>query len=125
MLLCGVAFTLLILRGVDSALRAHGMRTLHRHNGKKLYRNSGLGHTNRRHQAGQSSTDYDDFRMSHLCVNYEAKGCQSNRKLKTINTPKKLNTTPTATPNCPAARCARTVAASTHLQRKFQMTTPK
>src|SRR5690349_9590897 len=101
------------------------MRALHRHNGKQFHRHARLGHTNRGHQAGKSSADYDDLGLSHFCVKYEAKGCQSYRKLTTIKIPTKLNTTPTTAPNCPAARCARTVAAKPHLQRKFQIPTPR
>src|SRR5215469_6805587 len=63
--------------------------------------------------------------MFHLEVMYPANGCQLKRKLKIISTPTRLNTTPTSTPSCPAARCARTVAANPHLQRKFQMPTPR
>src|SRR5882762_3291487 len=121
MFLRSIAFALLILRRVNPALRTNGMRSLHRHDRKKLHRHASLGHTNRGHQAGQSSADYDDLRLSHFCVKYEAKGCQLYRKLTTIKTPTKLNTTPTAAPNCPAALCARAVAASPHLHRKFQM----
>ncbi len=123
--LCGVAFALLIFRGVDSTLRANRMRALYWHDGKEFYGHARLGHPNRRHQAGQSSAHYDDLGLSHFGVKYEAKGCQSNRKLRTIITPTKLKTTPITTPNCPAARCARTVAASPHLHKKFHMPTPR
>ena len=125
MLLRRVAFALLILRGVDAALRAHGMRTFHRNDRKQLHRNAGLGHANRGHQAGKTSAHDDDLRLFHFEVTYEANGCQFNRKLRMISTPTTLKVTPTSTPSCPAARCARTVAASPHLQRKFQMPTPR
>ncbi len=38
----GVALALLIFRRVDAALRANGMRSLHRHDGKKIHRYSRL-----------------------------------------------------------------------------------
>src|SRR5579859_1259819 len=124
MLLSGVALALLILRRVDSALRANRMRPLHRHDREKLHRHACLGHANRGHQSGQSSTHYDDLRLSHF-VKCDANGCQSNRKLMTIRMPTQLKTTPTATPSCPANRCARTVAASPHLHKKFQTPAPR
>ena len=67
-LLSRIAFALLILRRVNAALRAHGMRTFHWNDREKLHRHAGLGHTNRSHQPGETSAHDNDFRLSHLEV---------------------------------------------------------
>ncbi len=120
----GIPFAFLILRRVDSTLRAHRMRPLHRHNRKQIHRYARFRHANRSHEPGQTSTHNDNFWLAHLFI-YEAKGCQSYRKLIKIRIPIRLKLSPTKTPNCPAARCARTVAARPHLHRKFQIPTPR
>jgi len=68
---------------------------------------------------------YDDIRLLHFEMTYQANGCQSSRKLRMMSTPTNPKVHPTRTPNCPATRCARAVAASPHLHRKFQMPTPR
>ncbi len=67
-LLSRVAFALLVLRGVNAALRAHGMRTFHWNDREKLHRHTRLGHTNRGHQPGETSAHDNNFRLSHLEV---------------------------------------------------------
>src|SRR5580704_10204932 len=124
-LLRSVAFALLVFRRVYAALRAHRMRPLYRHDRKKLNGHACFRHANGSHQAGETSTHDNNFRLSHFEVTYESNGCQFNRKLRMMSTPTTLKITPTRTPSCPAARCARTVAASPHLQRKFQIPTPR
>ena len=61
-----IAFALFILRRVDSALRTHRVRPLHRHDRKQLHWHARLGDTNRRHQPSQTSTHDNYFRLSHL-----------------------------------------------------------
>src|SRR5580704_14178882 len=62
----GIAFTLLIFRGVDSTLRADGVGALYWHDGKQFDRNAGLGDANRRHQSSQPPTNDDDLWLSHF-----------------------------------------------------------
>src|SRR5260370_1219600 len=119
-----IAFAFLVFCGVDAGLRADRMRALYRYDGKQVHGHTGFGNANRGHQSGQSSAYYDNFWLSHR-VMYEETGCQSKRKLIKIRIPMTLKEIPKRAPNCPAARCARTVAASPHLQRKFQMPTPR
>src|SRR5262249_7108142 len=95
----GVAFTLLIFRGVDATLRPARVRTLHRHNRKQLDGTTRFGHLDGGHQSRQTTTDNDDSRLVHF-VMYEENGCQSSRKLSTMSTPTTLKSTPTATPSC-------------------------
>ena len=61
-----VAFALLILRCVDATLRADRVRPFHRHNREQLHRHARLRDANRRHQAGQTTAHYNDFRLSHF-----------------------------------------------------------
>ena len=62
----GVAFALLVLGGVDATLGADGVRALDGNDGEEVHGDAGFGHANRGHQAGQSTTHDDDFRLSHF-----------------------------------------------------------
>jgi len=66
MFIDSVAFALLIFRRVDAALRAYGMRSLHRHNRKQLDRDSRFRNAYRRHQSGQTTANNYDLWLSHL-----------------------------------------------------------
>ncbi len=62
----GVAFAFEILGGVDAALRAHGVRTLDRDDGKQVDRAAGLGDFDDRRESGEPSANHDDFGCCHL-----------------------------------------------------------
>ena len=62
----GVAFALLVLGGVDAALRADGMGTLYRNDGEEIDGDAGFGDANRGHEAGQTTANDDDLRLPHF-----------------------------------------------------------
>ncbi len=63
----GVAFALLIFRGVDAALGADGMGTLYGNDGEKIDRDAGFGDTDCGHESSEATTNDDDFRLCHFC----------------------------------------------------------
>jgi hypothetical protein len=65
MLVGGVAFALEVLGGVDPALGAHRVGTLDRDDRKEFDGDIGFGDANRRHQAGQTASHDDYFRLAH------------------------------------------------------------
>ena len=71
----GVAFALHILGGVDSALRANRVRSLHRHNGKQIDVAARFGDLNGSSQSRQPAAHYDDSRIicHALCLKIKIK----------------------------------------------------
>jgi hypothetical protein len=64
----GVAFALLIFRGVDATLGADGMGSLYGNDGEKIDRDAGFGDADCGHESGQTTTNDDDFRLCHFCM---------------------------------------------------------
>jgi len=62
----GVAFALLVFRGVDAALRANRMRALYGNDGEEVDGDARFGDANGRHESGQTTTHNDDFWLSHF-----------------------------------------------------------
>src|SRR6185437_2320730 len=65
-----VALAFEVLGGVDSALRAHGMRALHRHNRKQIDMPAGFGDLDGRGEPRKAATYDDDFRISHKILKF-------------------------------------------------------
>ncbi len=63
----GVAFALLIFRGVDAALGADGMGTLYGNDGEEIDRDARFGDTDCGHESSEAATNDDDFRLCHFC----------------------------------------------------------
>ena len=59
----GIAFALQILGGVDAALGADRVRTLHRHDGKQVHVPAHLGDFDDGGKSRQAAADHDNFRM--------------------------------------------------------------
>src|SRR5438445_5637100 len=58
----GVAFTLEVLGRVDAALRAYGMRSLDRHDGKQIHVSAGFSNLDDGRQTREPAAYYDNFR---------------------------------------------------------------
>jgi len=59
----GVAFTLKIFSGIDTALGADGVRTLYRHDGEQRNVPAHLGNLDDCGKPGQAAADHYDFRV--------------------------------------------------------------
>ena len=64
----GIAFALQILGGVDAALRAHRVRTLHRNNGEEIDVRAHLGNLDDGGESREPAAYDDNFRSCHLSV---------------------------------------------------------
>ena len=62
----GVAFPLLVFRGVDATLRADGVGPLYGNNGEKIDGDARFRDPNGGHQTGQTTANDDDFGLSHF-----------------------------------------------------------
>src|SRR6185437_7612589 len=65
-----VALAFEVLGGVDSALRAHGMRALHRHNREQIDMPAGFGDLDGRGEPRKAATYDNDFRISHKILKF-------------------------------------------------------
>ena len=61
----GIVLALRVDGGVHAALRARGVRALHRHEGEQVDGDARLGDLERRHEAGQAAADDHNFVLSH------------------------------------------------------------
>ena len=59
----GIAFALEVLGGVDAALRADGVRTLHRDDGEQIDLPAHLGDLDDGGKSRQAAADHDNFRL--------------------------------------------------------------
>ena len=62
----GVAFTLQVLRGIDAALGADGVRPLDRNDGEEVNMTSHLGNLDGGRKSCQPATHNNDLRMCHI-----------------------------------------------------------